>query len=266
MSGQKRFLIINADDFAYTPGVTYGIIEAFKRGIVTSTTALTVSGYFEEAMTIRDVLAPSLPVGVHLTLSLRGFSPLLDREDVSTLVNADGTFHTQYEFEHLVNLDQVYQEWDAQIARFYQLGYTPDHVDSHHYVHGKNDALLAIAVNLCEKYKLPMRNVSPILGSANNPVDYGKVNTPDTMLSSFYAHEVTREKIVDVLDQVIGSEPGTIVELNCHPAFIDPELQKYSSYVGDRLTEYKLLTDPSIMAEIHARDIALTDFSILQGN
>ena len=38
-------LIINADDFGYTPGVTAGIIEAHKRGIVTSTTALV--GNFE---------------------------------------------------------------------------------------------------------------------------------------------------------------------------------------------------------------------------
>ena len=44
MSNKK--LIINADDFGYTPAVTQGIIEAHKRGVVTSTTALPTSPYF----------------------------------------------------------------------------------------------------------------------------------------------------------------------------------------------------------------------------
>lgn len=46
MSNKK--LIINADDFGYTPAVTQGIIEAHKRGVVTSTTALPTSPYFLE--------------------------------------------------------------------------------------------------------------------------------------------------------------------------------------------------------------------------
>ncbi len=262
MTAHKKYLIINADDFAYTPGVTYGIIEAYKKGIVTSTTALTVSDFFEEAMEIRNLLAPNLPVGVHLTLSLRGFSPLLDREDVPTLVNTEGTFHTQYELESLVDLNEVYREWDAQIARFYQLGYTPDHIDSHHYVHGKNEQLFEIAVQLCEKYKLPMRNVSPTLGSIDSPVDYGNIKSPDTILASFYAREVTKEKLLSIIDQVGASQAGTITEMNCHPAFIDPELQKYSSYVDERVTEYALLTAPDMFEEIKKRGIELTDFSV----
>lgn len=266
MTAHEKYLIINADDFAYTPGVTYGIIEAFKRGIVTTTTALTVSDFFEEAMEIRNLLAPSLPVGVHLTLSLRGFSPLLDREEVPSLVNDDGTFYTQHEFESMVDLNEVYREWDAQIARFYQLGYTPDHIDSHHYVHGKNEQLLALALDLCEKYKLPMRNVSPILGTKDNPVNYREIKTPDNMLASFYAREVTKEKLLGILDLVSRSEPGTIVEMNCHPAFIDPELQKHSSYVDERVTEYAILTAADMFEEIKKRGIELTDFSVFNRN
>ncbi|GAA0346175.1 hypothetical protein GCM10008931_41800 [Oceanobacillus oncorhynchi subsp. oncorhynchi] len=34
-------LIINADDFGYSKGVNFGIIESYKNGIVTSTTMMT---------------------------------------------------------------------------------------------------------------------------------------------------------------------------------------------------------------------------------
>ena len=36
----KRSLIVNADDYALSPGVSRGILEAHARGVVTSTTAL----------------------------------------------------------------------------------------------------------------------------------------------------------------------------------------------------------------------------------
>lgn len=36
----QRVLIINADDFGLSPGINYGIIDAHRRGVVTSTTAM----------------------------------------------------------------------------------------------------------------------------------------------------------------------------------------------------------------------------------
>lgn len=33
-------LILNADDFGYSNGVNYGIIDAYKNGVLTSTTLM----------------------------------------------------------------------------------------------------------------------------------------------------------------------------------------------------------------------------------
>ena len=41
------------------------------------------------------------------------------------------------DFEEKVNLEEVYNEWDAQIISFMKSGRCPDHIDSHHNVHGK---------------------------------------------------------------------------------------------------------------------------------
>ncbi len=38
----ERLLIVNADDFGLSKGQNYGIIEACRNGIVTSTTALVI--------------------------------------------------------------------------------------------------------------------------------------------------------------------------------------------------------------------------------
>ena len=60
-------LIINADDFGLSPGVNRGILEAFKDGILTSTTMMVNMEHFDEAVEIAH-RHPDLPVGIHLSL------------------------------------------------------------------------------------------------------------------------------------------------------------------------------------------------------
>lgn len=45
----QRVLIINADDFGLSPGINYGIIDAHRRGVVTSTTAMMTADAIEHA-------------------------------------------------------------------------------------------------------------------------------------------------------------------------------------------------------------------------
>ena len=61
-------LIINADDFGYSNGVNYGIIDAFKNGILTSTTCLTNMPGFNHAIQLAKE-NPNLGIGIHLTLT-----------------------------------------------------------------------------------------------------------------------------------------------------------------------------------------------------
>jgi predicted glycoside hydrolase/deacetylase ChbG (UPF0249 family) len=69
-------LIVNGDDFGLTAGVSWGILEAHRQGLVTSTTAMI--GSPDAAETIRQAIqsAPNLGIGPHLTLSGTGRSVL----------------------------------------------------------------------------------------------------------------------------------------------------------------------------------------------
>ena len=255
-------LIINADDFGYTPGVTYGIIEAHKQGIVSSTTALTVCDFFEEAMELRKVLAPDLAVGVHLTLTLRGAKPLLPIEEVPSLVDEKGEFLSQQEFADKVDLEEVYREWDAQIARFYETGYKPDHLDSHHNVHGKNEEILFVALKLAEKYNLPLRNCSRTVETESFLENYGAVKTTDRMLPSFYGEGSTKEELFAILDRIEQNTQEATFEMNCHPAFIDPLLKQSTSYCEKRIEEFAILTAANLATELSNRSIDLVNYSL----
>lgn len=254
-------LIINADDFGLTPGVSHGIIETYRHGLVTSTTALTVAPYFEQGMQLAQRLAPEMPIGVHLTLTLHGGKPVLPVSEVPSLVNEDGVFWSQGEFESKVDPEEVYCEWDAQIARFIATGKRPDHIDSHHNVHGKNGELLEIAIALAEKYHLPIRNASRSAETAYMDEMYGDVPTPDKMMHQFYDKNATLETLRQIMDEVVAHE-GEIFEMNTHPAFVDDVLREISSYNMQRLNEQTIMKSAEAAQCVREHDIMLTNYGI----
>jgi len=80
-----RRLIVNADDFGLTPGVSAGILSAHHHGIVTSTTLLATAAIDPEQLAaLRD---SGLGVGIHVNLTLG--RPLSNGR---SLVDADGRF------------------------------------------------------------------------------------------------------------------------------------------------------------------------------
>ena len=63
----NRRLIINADDFGFTPDVNLGILEAHRSGILTATTLMANGDAFDDAVRIAQA-NPTLDVGCHLVL------------------------------------------------------------------------------------------------------------------------------------------------------------------------------------------------------
>ncbi len=60
----ERVLIVNADDFGLSKGQNYGIIEACRNGVVTSTTALVNGAAIDHAAQLSRS-TPELAVGMH---------------------------------------------------------------------------------------------------------------------------------------------------------------------------------------------------------
>ena len=76
-------LIVNADDYGRTPGVSRGIRQAHLRGIVTSTTAMMNMPAIEEDLQAALEETPELGLGVHLVLTCG--APLSPSGRVSTI-------------------------------------------------------------------------------------------------------------------------------------------------------------------------------------
>src|SRR5580698_11049252 len=63
----RKQLIVNADDFGFTPDVNQGIVESHRHGILTATTLMANGAAFDDAVRLARE-TPTLDIGVHLVL------------------------------------------------------------------------------------------------------------------------------------------------------------------------------------------------------
>src|SRR3990172_8154073 len=134
-----RTLIVNADDFGLTGGVSRGILEAYRDGIVTSTTLLV--NRTPEPGLLEELRSSALGVGLHVNLTLG--APVSDVGRVPSLVDAEGRFvRDAGEVAARVKPEEARIEIGNQIDAFRRLmGRFPTHLDSHHHV-GRHAPLL----------------------------------------------------------------------------------------------------------------------------
>src|SRR5262249_31588970 len=84
-------LIVNADDFGLTPGLSRAILDGGARGIVSSTSAVANGkALLDTAPTLRD---SGLGVGAHLAL-VGHQGPVLGAREIPTLVDKNGNLST----------------------------------------------------------------------------------------------------------------------------------------------------------------------------
>ncbi|HCS39550.1 MAG TPA: hypothetical protein DIW44_08195 [Anaerolineaceae bacterium] len=81
----SKRLIVNADDYGHTHGVSQGIRLAHLRGIVTSTTAMMNYRGAEDDLRKATHECPRLGLGLHLVLT--SGNPVLPVEKVPDLVD-----------------------------------------------------------------------------------------------------------------------------------------------------------------------------------
>ena len=110
-------LIVNADDYGLTPGVSRGIREGHLKGIVTTATAMMNMPSVEEDLRIAARECPGLGLGVHLVLTA---GEPLRHATGSSFRRPDGRFYSIGEisrsntFFDQIDVSDLEDEWRAQ--------------------------------------------------------------------------------------------------------------------------------------------------------
>jgi predicted glycoside hydrolase/deacetylase ChbG (UPF0249 family) len=216
-----KYLVVNADDFGACTGVNRGIVEAHRRGIVTSTSLMVgMPGSEEAARLARE--CPALSIGLHARFDDRQREPAAEEPAAARASLA------------------------AQLVRFTELlGRSPTHLDSHHHVHTR-PGLLPHFREAAERYGIPLRDCSGVRYCSRFYGQWAGEHHPEQV-------GVTR------LIEILATEAGDgITEVGCHPGCVDPTL--VSSYTHERELELRTLCDDRVRGFLDEREIALIGF------
>ncbi len=138
MGDPRPVLVVNADDYGLTDGVSRGILEGAERGVITSTSVLTLGpGFAANAPLLVDT---GLGVGAHLA-AVGEDPPLLSATEIPSLVDAQGRLAPSWR-QFLpraalgrIDPDDLRREFTAQLEAVRATGLVVDHLDTHQNLH-----------------------------------------------------------------------------------------------------------------------------------
>ena len=248
-----KCLIVNADDYGYTAGVSAGIRRAHLEGIVTSTSVMMTMPYAVAELARLRSETPTLGAGVHLTVTegrpfrlARFFSP--------------GHLHSELAGSPVAELRS---EWRAQIDAFCATGLSLTHLDSHHHAAYRRGNALSVLFELARDCGVPVRQPYP-LGDTEADALATRFATAGIRHPSRFVDVFHKKPTTADLLRSIETLPDGVTEFMVHPAVVDDELRQLSpNFALQRAIELEALTEPSVRAAVQRHGIRLASFSVL---
>jgi predicted glycoside hydrolase/deacetylase ChbG (UPF0249 family) len=272
-----RRLIVNADDFGFTPGVTAGILEAHAAGTVGSTSMMVHCPGWEDG--VRQARAtPALDIGLHVNL-------LVGRPIVAARSLTDprsGLFLSlgaivRRALLGALDAGEIEAEATAQLDMLARAGIRCTHVDSHRHTHALPVVRGAVA-RVARRAGLPLRRPveshlhvaggmasqlhRAVIGAAWRVTSVGAPRTRSTDHFGGVSTQGARDFAGDFLRTVDALSRGT-TEIMVHPGHADDALMAIDGYTHQRERELAALTSPAVRERLRREDLTVIAFSQL---
>lgn len=232
-------LLFQSDDYGFTRGVTLGILEGIKNGIVRNT------GLFVNMPSSKwaaDEIKNYAEVCVGIDINFVAGKPISDSSSVPGLVDNNGHFIKSTERANLKNVDgdifdydEVLLETENQVKKFIELmGCKPGYIHGHSI---SSDNTRRAAKEIAEKYGILRSN--EVLGKYRIPCTW----TPKPFsLDQQYATN-SEMNILEALKENTNKEITCFV---CHCGYVDAELLDESTYSIIRTRDLAAATSAKI--------------------
>jgi predicted glycoside hydrolase/deacetylase ChbG (UPF0249 family) len=270
LSARKR-LVVNADDFGFTPDVNRGIVDAHRRGILTATTLMANGAAFEEAAQLARETA-TLDIGCHLVL-IGGDSLVSGKALPATVPQLLGALARRE--------IRPYEELRAQVRKILGAGIRPTHLDTHKHTHLAPPVLDAVA-RLGEEFEirwvrrpfdLPLkargvplakRLTSFALGAMRRRFHRVLAGHGCLTTDHFAGFQITGRFRTAELVELLGALPEGSTELMCHPGYCGGALRDARTRLKEsRERELEALTAAETRAAVERNGIELVGYAAL---
>lgn len=265
----KKYLIINADDFGMSSEFNQAICCLMTKGIVSSTSLMANGRAYEEA--IRDIHKYELKkIGVHLTLTCDGFqnSNKITYSSIThanSLEDKNGILFCSYqELAANASDEDIINEIYSQIIKIKNDGIEFTHIDNHmysviHYLGLRGYECLYKALHRLKlnrkvgfrhalrKYDIdgirsvyPGRKIQPYAWAMNL---FFNLRCPDYVFTIPYTSPQSDsvEQKCNLLNTFFSNIKNGISELHVHPAVFSEELRNRNPTWKDRINEFEAL-------------------------
>jgi predicted glycoside hydrolase/deacetylase ChbG (UPF0249 family) len=270
-------VVLCADDFALTEGVSRGILDLARMGRLSATSVMANKPAWPKLARDLACFDGRLGVGLHLTLTLG--QPLGPMPQLA----ADGRFPAfavvlRSALARQLSAEEIRQEIDRQLDAFEAaLGRPPDFVDGHQHVHvlpGVREPLLAAIKARGWSGRLWLRDPSDRVGA----ILRRGIAAPKALLvaalsvglraaagraglsvnegfSGFSSFDPARDVGADFsrFFKYLGPRPVIM----CHPGHVDAELHGLDPVVETRAREYAYLASDDFLDLLNERAVSL---------
>ena len=229
-----KTIIVNADDFGLSEGVSRAIVRGHDAGIITSTSMMVRPA--SAAMAAELARAhPRLGVGLHI--------------DLGEWAVRDGEWTQLYAVVDLEDERAIAAEIERQLDEFRRLtGSEPTHLDSHQHVH-RSAPVASVVRAIAQRLDVPLRH------SREGPRYHG----------DFYGQDVDGSSHPEwvssaALAALIARIPAGVNEIACHPGEPDDPAIATTMYRSERALELDALCDPIVREAIERSGARLASF------
>jgi predicted glycoside hydrolase/deacetylase ChbG (UPF0249 family) len=265
-----KHLVVNADDFGFTPDVNAGIVEAHRDGILTATTLMANGDAFNDAVRLARE-TPSLDIGCHLVL-IQGKSLLTGRPFPKTITQL---------LSALARRElRVYDELAAQVRHIERAGLRPSHLDTHKHTHLAPPVLDVVARLAAESgarwvrrpFDLPLsapRGAAPLMkrltsrALATTRRRFHRVLEQHGCRTTdhFAGFQITGRFRSAELVELMAIIPDGSTEFMCHPGRCTDLLRAAPTRLKEsRQRELEALIAPEVRAAMERNDIELVNY------
>jgi len=267
-------LVVNADDFGFTPDVNQGIVEAHRGGILTATTLMANGEAFDDAVRLARE-TPSLDIGCHLAL-IGGRSPLTGREYPLTVPRLLAALARRE--------IRPYEELKMQVRFIVDAGIEPTHLDTHKHTHLAPPVLDAVA-RVAEEFgvRWVRRPFDFPMNALRTTVPAVKRLTSDALgllrrrfhrvlerhgcrtTDHFAGFQITGRFHTAELVELLNMLPEGSTELMCHPGRCGEALRGAKTRLKEsRERELEALVAPEVRAAVERNGVELAGYGGLR--
>lgn len=247
-------LVVTADDLGLSPGVTRGILEAHRRGVVRSASLMVTSASSPEAAALSRT-EPDLEVGLHIDLV--GGEPVSDPARVASLCDHDGRFWRLPEFSRRlltgrIRASDLATEIRAQAALARSWGHHPLAWDSHRHVHlmppvarvvghiARDEGVRWVRRARSPRFWAGRKEAALRAASFASALAYRGIAGP-----SWYIDLSSVRPRLDAPGVALLATYGGVGEIGAHPGYVDEGLRdSHDTLVAQRPADLQLLIDP----------------------